>query len=87
MKFAQPHRFSIKVRSSSSPSIMDRDLKRFGGAPDDPWAEEWYGLNAITPVVDGVRLMLSWGVMVEIADPIAPIVLLPVPHPSGKGVL
>jgi hypothetical protein len=31
--------------------------------------------------------MPSWGVPVEIGNPLPPLIVLPVPHPSGKGVL
>jgi hypothetical protein len=57
-----------------------------GWLPDDPWAV-WYGPRDITPTADGVRLMPSWGVPVEIQFPIPTVIHLPVPHPSGIGVL
>ncbi|MBA4190013.1 MAG: hypothetical protein C0467_18670 [Planctomycetaceae bacterium] len=57
-----------------------------GWLPEDPWAE-WYGPREITPTNDGIRLVPSWGVAVEIADPLPPIILLPTPHPSGRGLL
>jgi hypothetical protein len=57
-----------------------------GWLPEDPEAE-WYGPQDITPTAGGVRMMLSWGVPVELHDPLPRIIRLPVPHPSGKGVL
>jgi hypothetical protein len=57
-----------------------------GWVPEDPWGE-WYGPREIVPTSAGVRLMPSWGVPVEIADPIPPIIVVPTPHPSGKGLL
>jgi hypothetical protein len=57
-----------------------------GWLPEDPWAE-WHGPRDIRPTGDGVRLMPSWGVLVEVKSPLPRIVRLPVPHPSGKGLL
>jgi hypothetical protein len=57
-----------------------------GWLPEDPWAE-WYGPRDIAPTADGVHLMPSWGVPVELEDPLPRIILLPTPHPSGKGLL
>lgn len=57
-----------------------------GWLPEDPWAE-WYGPRNITPVGDEIRFMTSWGVPVEVQMPLPPVLLLPVPHPSGKGLL
>lgn len=57
-----------------------------GWLPDDPWAE-WYGPREITPTANGVRLMPSWGVVVEIELPLPRTIWLPAPHPSGKGLL
>jgi hypothetical protein len=57
-----------------------------GWVPDDPWAI-WYGPRAIEPTLDGVRLIPSWGVPVEVRMPLPSIIQLPVPHPSGEGLL
>jgi hypothetical protein len=57
-----------------------------GWLPEDPWAE-WYGSHDITPTADGVRLMPSWGVPVEIACRLPPVIVLPTPHPLGKRLL
>ena len=57
-----------------------------GWQPEDPFAD-WYGPREITPTADGVRLMPSWGVPVEIMAPLPRIIRLPTPHPSGKGLL
>jgi hypothetical protein len=57
-----------------------------GWLPEDPWGE-WYGPRAITPTANGVRLLPSWGVPVEVEDPLPKIIWLPVPHPSGEGLL
>ena len=61
------------------------DLPR-GWLPEDPWGE-WYGPGGIAPTADGVRLVPSWGVPVEINDPLLSVITLPTPHPSGKGLL
>jgi hypothetical protein len=57
-----------------------------GWLPEDPWAE-WYGPREIAPTADGVRLVPSWGVPVEVQDPLPRIIRLPTPHPSGKGLM
>jgi hypothetical protein len=57
-----------------------------GWFPDDPWAQ-WYGPRDITPTSKGVRLMPSWGVPLEVESPLPRVILLPTPHPSGKGLL
>jgi hypothetical protein len=57
-----------------------------GWRPQDPWAE-WYGPRDITPTANGVRLMPSWGVPVEIEGRLPRVIRLPTPHPSGKGLL
>jgi hypothetical protein len=57
-----------------------------GWRPQDPWAE-WYGPRNIAPTNGGVRLMPSWGVPVEVRMPLPPVILLPVPSPSGRGLL
>lgn len=57
-----------------------------GWVPDDPW-DEWYGPRDITPTSDGVRFMLWWGVPVEVKLPLPTVIALPVPHPSGQGLL
>jgi hypothetical protein len=57
-----------------------------GWLPDDPRAE-WYGPREITLSGGRVRLMPSWGVSVEVKVPPPPVILLPVPHPSGRGLL
>jgi hypothetical protein len=56
-----------------------------GWRPEDPWAE-WYGPE-IFPTSDGLRLMTWWGIPLEIKEPIPSVIELPVPHPSGKGLL
>jgi hypothetical protein len=61
------------------------DLPR-GWLPDDPEGE-WYGPGDIAPTADGVRLLPSWGVPVEIRGPLPPVIVLPTPHPSGEGLL
>lgn len=55
-----------------------------GWLPDDPWAE-WYGPRNVTPVGDGVRFDTTWGVPAEFGLPLPAVLLLPVPHPSGRG--
>ena len=57
-----------------------------GWLPEDPWAV-WHGPGEITPTADGVRFVPSWGVPVEVRFPLPSVVPLPVPHPSGKGLL
>jgi hypothetical protein len=57
-----------------------------GWLPDDPWAV-WYGPRQIEPTPDGVRLVPSWGVPVEVRMPFPSIIQLPTPHPSGEGTL
>jgi hypothetical protein len=57
-----------------------------GWLPEDPWGE-WYGPRDIRPVGDGVRLMPSWGVPVEVAGPLPAVIVLPTPDPSGQGVM
>jgi hypothetical protein len=56
-----------------------------GWVPDDPWGE-WLGPRDITLTPDGVRLMPSWGVPVEVATPLPRVIWLPAPHPSGRGL-
>jgi hypothetical protein len=57
-----------------------------GWRPDDPEGK-WYGPREIAPTRGAVRLVPSWGVPVEVAMPLPPVILLPVPSPSGRGVL
>jgi hypothetical protein len=57
-----------------------------GWQPDDPWGE-WYGPRPIGPVNGGIWMMPSWGVPVEVSFPLPEVIWLPVPHPSGKGLL
>jgi hypothetical protein len=57
-----------------------------GWLPDDPW-EGWLGPREITPTESVVRFMPSWGVPVEVALPLPRIIWLPVPNPSGVGVM
>ncbi len=54
--------------------------------PDDPWAV-WYGPREISADADGVRLVPSWGVPVVVPHPLPDVIILPTPHPSGKGLL
>jgi hypothetical protein len=54
--------------------------------PDDPWAV-WYGPREIESTGGGVRFMPSWGVPVEVRFPLPCVIPLPVPHPSGTGLL
>jgi hypothetical protein len=56
-----------------------------GWMPDDPWGP-WYGPQEIEPTANGVRLVPSWGVPVQVAFPLPDIIQLPVPHPSGNGL-
>lgn len=58
----------------------------------DGWASEierhWWCLpKEVTPVGEGVRLIPSGGLPVEIPGPLPGVVVLPTPHPSGKGFL
>jgi hypothetical protein len=57
-----------------------------GWLPEDPWAE-WYGPRNTAPVGDAIRFMTSWGVPVEVKMPVPPVLLLPAPHTSGRGLL
>ena len=57
-----------------------------GWLPENPEAQ-WYGPQEITPTANGVRFMPSWGVPVEVEDPLPSVIRLPTPHPSGKGLL
>jgi hypothetical protein len=56
-----------------------------GWRPDDPWAE-WYGPRNVAPVGGGVRFETTWGVPAEFRLPLPPVLLLPVPHASGRGL-
>ncbi len=56
-----------------------------GCQPEDPWSE-WYGPREITPTADGVRFLPSWGISVVLRWPLPPVIMLPVPHPSGSGL-
>jgi hypothetical protein len=47
----------------------------------------WHLPREVTPVSDGVRLIPSGGVPVEIPGPLPAVIVLPTPHPSGKGLL
>lgn len=57
-----------------------------GWLPDDPWAA-WYGPRQISADAKGVRLVPSWGVQVVVPHPLPRVIVLPTPHPSGKGLL
>lgn len=57
-----------------------------GWVPDDPWAA-WYGPRDIIPTATGIRFMPSWGVPFEVPFPLPEVISLPVPHPSGSGLL
>lgn len=48
---------------------------------------QWHMPKAVTPVGDGVRMLWSGGVPVEIPGPLPAVIVLPTPHPSGKGLL
>lgn len=56
-----------------------------GWLPEDPW-NGWEG-PVVNPSAHGVELAPSWGVPIEITHPMPPVILLPAPHPSGKGLL
>ena len=45
----------------------------------------WHLPKEVTPVGDGVRLIPSGGLPVEIPGPLPAVIVLPTPHPSGKG--
>jgi hypothetical protein len=47
----------------------------------------WHHPKEVTPVGDGVRLIPSGGLPVEIPGPLPAVIVLPTPHPSGKGFL
>jgi hypothetical protein len=47
----------------------------------------WHLPKEVTPVGDGVRLIPSGGVPVEIPGPLPAVIVLPTPHPSGTGLL
>ncbi|MCE9567197.1 MAG: hypothetical protein K8U57_34780 [Planctomycetes bacterium] len=58
----------------------------------DGWTSEiellrWFFPKEVTPVGDGVRLVPSGGLPVEISGPLPEVIVLPTPHPSGKGFL
>lgn len=57
-----------------------------GWKPEDPRAK-WYGPRDITPIGEGVRLVPSGGLPVEVVGPLPPVIVLPTPHPSGRGFL
>ena len=57
-----------------------------GWAPEDPWTQ-WYGPREVAVRDDRVRMMPSWGVPVEAKLPLPRVIVLPTPHPSGKGLL
>ena len=48
---------------------------------------QWYMPKEVAPVGDGVRLIPSGGVPVEIPGPLPEVIVLPTPHPSGRGFL
>ncbi len=56
-----------------------------GWCPDES-SGEWWGPRAITVDGGGVRLTPSWGVPVAVPWPLPPVIALPVPHPSGRGL-
>ncbi len=57
-----------------------------GWLPKDPW-DGWYGPREISVTGKKIRLVPSWGIPVEIALPLPKIIVLPTPHPSGKGIM
>lgn len=66
--------------------LLSIDLPK-GWMPDAPDANTWYGPQAIRPVKGGVTMTLSWGLDVEIKEPLPPVIWLATPHPSGNGLL
>jgi hypothetical protein len=56
-----------------------------GWRPEDPWSG-WEGPD-VTPSSHGVTISLSWGGSIEVHSPFPPVIRLPTPHPSGKGLL
>jgi hypothetical protein len=62
---------------------LQMDLPKGWFPADDPWSETWLGAREIAPCGDGVRLTLPGGVAIEIEGPLAPVILLPTPHPEG----
>jgi hypothetical protein len=57
-----------------------------GWVPEDPWGQ-WYGPREITPITNRIQFLPSWGVPVTVAFPPPRVIRLPVPHPSGSGLL
>jgi hypothetical protein len=49
--------------------------------------DRWHLPKEVTPVGDGVRLIPSGGLPVEIPGPLPDVIVLPTPHPSGKGFM
>ena len=48
---------------------------------------QWHMPKGVTPVREGVRMTPSGGVAVELSGPLPAVIVLPAPHPSGKGFL
>jgi hypothetical protein len=57
-----------------------------GWAPVDPW-DGWYGPREIAVRRDRVRMKTWWGVPFEVKLPLPRVIVLPTPHPSGKGLV
>lgn len=66
--------------------FLSIDLPK-GWIPDDPESDMWYGPQSIRPVSGGVTMALSWGITVEVKEPIPPVIWLAPPHPSGRHLL
>ena len=66
--------------------FLSIDLPK-GWIPDDPDADTWYGPQSIRPANGGVVMTLSWGITLEIEEPIPPVIWLAPPHPSGERLL
>ncbi len=47
----------------------------------------WHMPKEVTPAWDGVRMTSSGGVPVESPGPLAAVIVLPTPHPSGRGLM
>ena len=73
------------------PGLEETDHEVIVHLPDG-WESEielhlWRLPKEVTPVGDGVRMIPSGGLAVEIPGPLPEVIVLPTPHPSGNGFL
>jgi hypothetical protein len=58
-----------------------------GWIPDDVDCPVWYRPMTIGPTTHGISMVLSWGVTVDLEEPLPAEIWLATPHPSGRALL